>query len=298
MGNTIMSTPAMRALHSMGYIVDAFAHKDNVVYLDLVAGLPYIRHAYGGHYPRQKYDLGTGMEVLTRFIKKFYTPFLAPGGRTIMPPRHRDHARHETDVDLDPCRELGWGGDVGLPDVVVHKDALSLPDKPRHVVLAPDVKEAPETSEWDAKRWRPERQNWIALSQDVRKAGYVSVAIAKTREQTSWAREGRALDLGGKLSLREAVRLVDGAVGVVAVDNGIAHVAAATQTPVLVIWGPTHVTRSRPLGRGIVRIVPPTAPCAPCFLGPRWKLCGDIRCVKQSVEQVFGEFLSMMEDAA
>ena len=65
-------------------------------------------------------------------------------------------------------------------------------------------------------------------------------------------------------------------------DTGPMHVAAASGTPVIALFGPADPTRSRPLGRHHV-VIKKDLPCSPCSR----KVCTELTCMKSiSVEDV------------
>ena len=72
-------------------------------------------------------------------------------------------------------------------------------------------------------------------------------------------------NLAGSTTLGELFALLEKARVVLANDSGAPHVAAALGAPVVVIFGSTSPTWTRPLGRS-VRVVCEPVHCSPCFL--------------------------------
>jgi heptosyltransferase-2 len=84
-------------------------------------------------------------------------------------------------------------------------------------------------------------------------------------------------------------------------DSGVAHLAGAVKTPVVVIFGPTDPKRVSPW-RGRCGIVRKELECSPCFYySPRPLRCkfGDFRCLKSlSVEDVLKAVDKLLKDTA
>lgn len=120
-------------------------------------------------------------------------------------------------------------------------------------------------STWPSKTW-PAR-HFRALAERARAEGWAVVVLGSASEGPlcSTVAEGLALDLSGKTNLREAAAWLRGARGVVGNDSGLSHLAAATGTPVLALYGATDPGGSAPWGprAGILRV--DGLPCAPCF---------------------------------
>jgi heptosyltransferase-2 len=98
-------------------------------------------------------------------------------------------------------------------------------------------------------------------------------------------------NLAGATSLGEFFAVLERARVVVANDSGAPHVAASLGVPVVVVFGSTSPTWTKPLGRH-VRVVREPVPCSPCFL----KRCPtQLECYKGiSVERVLDETLEAM----
>lgn len=119
-----------------------------------------------------------------------------------------------------------------------------------------------------AKRWPAER--YAELSDQLAGAG-VSVAligspgeIEVTTEVLANARS-RPVALTGKTTVAEAVAIISIADVLITNDTGPAHIAAALNTPTLVIFGPTNPLTTYPLSpRAQIIRRPPD--CAPCML--------------------------------
>lgn len=91
------------------------------------------------------------------------------------------------------------------------------------------------------------------------------------------------VNLGGRTSLSELAVLYEKARMVVSTDSGPMHLAAATGTPVVALFGPTDPARTGPYGSGHT-VIRTTRKCSPCFL----KKCRTTQCMSDiSVDQVF-----------
>jgi ADP-heptose:LPS heptosyltransferase len=111
------------------------------------------------------------------------------------------------------------------------------------------------------KEWP--RSHWLRLAEGVRPLDY---AVALTGgpadvEQTEALASclepclGRRLfKLAGKTSLPETVRVLREAAAVVSVNTGIVHLAAAVETPVISLNGPTNSARWGPIGPNAISI--------------------------------------------
>jgi len=101
----------------------------------------------------------------------------------------------------------------------------------------------------------------------------------------------RALVAAGKLSLAEAVALLEAASVYVGVDSGPMHVAAFTGTPAVALFGPTDPAKVGPYGPGHRVLRVESLEC----LGCRKRACPDRRCMEGiSPERVFRETVDLM----
>ncbi len=75
------------------------------------------------------------------------------------------------------------------------------------------------------------------------------------------------------LPIRELAAVSAAAQGMISVDTGPAHIAAAVGCPLLVLFGPTDPARWLPRGEAPVESVVGKAPCGPCLDTPRFKTC-------------------------
>ena len=92
----------------------------------------------------------------------------------------------------------------------------------------------------------------------------------------------KTVNLAGKTTLKMLAAIFELADLVVSTDTGPMHVAAAAETPVVAIFGPTAPWRTGPFG-SIHKIVRADVECSPCFK----RKCSSMECMKKiSVNQV------------
>jgi len=119
---------------------------------------------------------------------------------------------------------------------------------------------------FESKRWALD--GFARVAEHVHERGLAPVAIGAWHEsgilsalrQMTKAPLETFVDLG----LDEVVALVARSRLLVGNDAGIAHVAAAVGTPVVVIFGSSNVTHWRPWTDGPAQVVRHEVPCAPC----------------------------------
>ena len=115
------------------------------------------------------------------------------------------------------------------------------------------------------KQWATE--NFARVVEFLAERGYASVAIAAPHEKAiveSLADECSVQIVSLELSLPEVTALAARSQLFVGNDSGIAHIAAATGTPSVVIFGSSNVAHWRPWNRAAAEVVFEEMPCQPC----------------------------------
>jgi ADP-heptose:LPS heptosyltransferase len=87
--------------------------------------------------------------------------------------------------------------------------------------------------------WYPLDEPWLRLAELARRDGVTPVLAggSESRERLERiAAQGRCLSMAGRTTLPQLLALLDHAVGTISVDTGIAHLAAATGRPTVVIF--------------------------------------------------------------
>lgn len=130
------------------------------------------------------------------------------------------------------------GGDCSPADLVLRDVPLSERTGGR-VVVHPGAASG-------ARRWPAER--WAQVVSALRAAGRRVVVTGSAGEAELCARVAvdGAVDASGALSLAELLELVASSPLLLAGDTGVAHVATATRTPSVLLFGPTDPARWGP----------------------------------------------------
>lgn len=107
------------------------------------------------------------------------------------------------------------------------------------------------------KEW-PE-ENWLALADYVNNCGlstYITGAGAdqEAAERLEKASGGKIKSLAGKYSLTETSRILYHSMGLVTVNTGIMHIAAALKVPLVAMHGPASVERWGPISDNAINL--------------------------------------------
>ena len=118
-----------------------------------------------------------------------------------------------------------------------------------------------------AKRWQAE--SYAELNDQLQTELNLNVVLVGAENELDVSREvfeksrRKPIILTGKTDLAEAAAILSVVDLLVANDMGLAHIAPATKTKTLVIFGPTNELTTRPFGAEIIR---ENVECAPCML--------------------------------
>ena len=190
---------------------------------------------------------------------------------------------------------------------IVGRDELVCPQGPVRPGLLPTrpyavVHAAPK---YIYKRWTAD--GWRGLAAALRQRGLATIAIGGPTDRAYldevW-REGDVTRLDGALSWPELAALIGSALVYVGPDTAVTHLAAATGTPTVALYGPTdpRIWGPWPVGgldppwqaagriqrRGNVWLVQNPLPCLPCQLeGCERRLDSHSQCLDElAVDQV------------
>ena len=136
-----------------------------------------------------------------------------------------------------------------------------------------------------AKRWLPERFRAVAeklsredSAQIIFLGNKSEIELSKTICQAP-----QIINLVGKTSLRELISIISVCDVFLANDSGPMHIAAALQTPLVALFGPTDATVSRPYPNG--KVIQRHVSCSPCH---RRECPHDHACMKAiGVDEVY-----------
>ena len=181
--------------------------------------------------------------------------------------------RHTVETNLDALRRLGIqpGEDERRLVMVPGEEAVKAVGEVLAAkgLAATAFIQVHPTSRWLFKAWSDERNAELlrALHRDGHRV--VITAAPSTREKAIVARilelaPGTAIDLSGQFTLRELAALAERAKLFIGVDSAPMHIAAAMQTPVVALFGPSGEHQWRPWGVQHRVVASGDHPCRPC----------------------------------
>ena len=133
----------------------------------------------------------------------------------------------------------------------------------------PVVAFAPGASYGPAKKWDSSRYAKVADGLIADHSAQVAIIGSqkdqREAEDMRSRMRGEAWDLTGGTTLGQLAALLARSSLLITNDSGAMHVAAATQTPILALFGPTDPAKTSPYGVRY-RILRGLVPCSPCLL--------------------------------
>ncbi|MCI4624568.1 MAG: lipopolysaccharide heptosyltransferase I [Candidatus Magnetoovum sp. WYHC-5] len=140
--------------------------------------------------------------------------------------------------------------------------------KGQYIVMVPGAR-------WQSKRWPAWNFGRLAAMFNDKTIFVGSAAEQDIANEAMTYAHGNAVDLVGKTTLKELIKLIEGAKFMVTNDTGPMHIGAALGVPVFAIFGPTAAFKTGPYGQHSW-VLTTNAKCSPCFL----KTCHDLHCLR------------------
>jgi lipopolysaccharide heptosyltransferase II len=183
-------------------------------------------------------------------------------------PVRLDKAKHRADNDLAVLKAVGLEVDENAPLVFIPDPAdenfprEALDDdaiRRGYVVLNPNAS-------WETKKWPLDRFKALVERID-NEIGLVPVGIGSGGEKdvVSGMLNGRGVNLAGRTSLSQLAVLCREAVAVVSNDSGPMHIAAAMDSNLIAIFGPTSPARCGPRSERAVVLRDEGLDCIGCY---------------------------------
>ena len=291
-GNIVLATPLLLALHHMGFVVDLLIYADYPQTADLLHDWSVIRAVYDSR--SQNTTTLSTYDVIMPAIPPFYWSRFAPlyknVSRTLRRPPATLFYQNEQAYYLAFARELGYPAArhpfYRLPIALREDCGVTA----RTLIIAPGCK----TGEMAAKRW----PYFPQLAERFEDVVIVGTADDVRRDDGAvWPLPRHARSLIDQLTLRETAALLAAAGVVVGNDSGLSHMAAAVGTPTVMLFGPTpHLS----LGQlpPHVKVLRTGLECEPCWFRGRFQACtAQIHCLHQltvkTVEQELRRLLGL-----
>lgn len=174
--------------------------------------------------------------------------------------------RHTVERNLDAVRRLGI-----FPKFEERELFLHVPEKAvqtvREKVQGPYVLIHP-ASRWRFKCWPTQRVRELVkeLCERGEKLVFTSGPDKEERAMVEEICRGfPALNLAGKISLKELAALIQGAKALICVDSAPLHMASALKTPTVALFGPSSEKTWGPWRNDRARVVAETMSCRPCY---------------------------------
>jgi ADP-heptose:LPS heptosyltransferase len=145
------------------------------------------------------------------------------------------------------CALLGWGGIVCEPADLMLQRPAGYPEMPGVVVIHPGAA-------YPSRRWPAERFGTVAAALAAAGHRVLITGSAAERELARTVAECAGLPesavVAGRLDIPGMVALISDAQLLVCGDTGVGHIATATGTPSVLLFGPTPPSRWGPRGPG------------------------------------------------
>jgi len=147
---------------------------------------------------------------------------------------------------------------------------------------------------WEEKRWPVER--FVQIADRLIETYKARVFIiggdgdVQLAEEMIALMKTRAINCVGNFDIKESVALIEAADLFIGNDSAPVHIAAAVYTPLIAIFGPTNMRKTKPLGDSSI-MIRKDIECSPCFhkIYPGRCPRGEPVCMKMiTVDDVWG----------
>jgi heptosyltransferase-2/heptosyltransferase-3 len=146
-----------------------------------------------------------------------------------------------------------------MPELKISEVGESAVDG-KYIVLSGGFQKAANHANWKNKAW----PHWKQCAQLLKERGHRLVTVGVKEECEPWHKELIDFDLCGKTDLVTLAATIRKAAGMIACDNGPAHIADAYKVKTVVLFGPTSLLKNRYFNTRIMFAPQSVVQCRPC----------------------------------
>ena len=268
-GNIVWTTPVSVALHKLGYGVDVLVDshwKD--------AWMVY----HKSKYIREVYSDSIGIEpksyeiiLRTRWGKTQYSNEIKF--------KHLDYSKHhEAEANFTVMESLGYNGII--PECYFADVRWNNMPKMIKTIAIADPKVNQQI--WDRRKYPFIDELITALIY----CGHNVITVGSEADFQEWRNKGYVYEGICESDIYEAAKKMAQCDLFIGQDCGLTQIAAAIRMPTIALFGPTRLSKNRPLGQR-VKVIQSEEKCAPCQLLPTFGECKDFKCMRSiTVEQI------------
>jgi ADP-heptose:LPS heptosyltransferase len=173
---------------------------------------------------------------------------------------------------------------------------------PKYPLVKPYILLHPTTSHFDKPDYRRYRswpvEYWQQLITLLLENRNEQVVLLGARGEEAYFQQlgnlpPEVIKLVGQTSLPDLITVIQQASALITTDTGPSHIAAAVNTPVYAIFGPSGYLKTGPYptAENHVHVISANLPCSPCSLTPRIRQCPKNQCMYDVTPEIVFEAL-------
>jgi heptosyltransferase II len=165
--------------------------------------------------------------------------------------------------------------------------------------IQPGTSAAMRWKQWPIDRYRALIERLSAEMPSLRIILFGNPLEVNMAAELMRGHESRITLAAGQTSVKQVAALIERCCSLICNDSGLMHVAVAVGTPVIAIYGPTDIRRTRPWGTGHT-MIRHELPCSPCFRlegEDQLRSCPHHDCLMSiTPEEVFNKVFTALKD--
>ena len=130
--------------------------------------------------------------------------------------------------------------------------------------IQPGTSPAMRWKQWSVDRYRQIVERLLAERRDARIILFGAPNEREMIEEMARGLGARVSVAAGRTTVKQVAALIERCAVLICNDSGLMHTAVAVNTPVVAIYGPTDIRRTRPIGEPHT-VIRHALPCSPCF---------------------------------
>jgi heptosyltransferase-2 len=130
--------------------------------------------------------------------------------------------------------------------------------------VQPGTSPAMRWKQWPIDRYREVIDQLLVERSDAHIILFGAPNEREMIEELALGLGSRVCIAAGKTTVKQVAALIERCAVLVCNDSGLMHTAVAVSTPVVAIYGPTDIRRTRPVGEPHA-VIRHAVPCSPCF---------------------------------